>query len=112
MSQPYLVKFALNTVEYSINKDNLAVRFSEFEPIEYALSFSGKVGWVWVDRFQKTALNFSAFKRLKEAGFKLCIVSPELHGHDTEIITEYISEMSVLNIDAVCTKYPKMWADK
>ena len=112
MSQPYLVKFSLNTHEYSINRDNLAVRFSEFEPIEYALSFSGKVGWVWVDRFQETALTLSAYESLIEAGFKLCLVSPELHGHDIKVVTEYINEMSDLNIHAVCTKYPEMWGDK
>ena len=112
MSQPYLVKFSLKANEYLINKDNLAVRFSEFEPIEYALSFSGKVGWVWVDRFQETALTVNACERLKEAGFKLCLVSPELHGHDKKVVTEYINEISSLNIDAVCTKFPNMWKDK
>ena len=50
---------------------------------------------------------------LKNAGFKLCIVSPELQGRsDHNHIMEFRSKIELLGIngDAVCTKYPDLWA--
>jgi hypothetical protein len=38
----------------------------------------GMVDWVWVDCFSKVPLNREIYNILKDAGFKLCFVSPEL----------------------------------
>src|SRR5437016_354194 len=35
----------------------IAVRFSEFEPIESALALAGQVDWVWIDCFTKMPLD-------------------------------------------------------
>ena len=105
-SFPYLVKWS------KAGEHRCAVRVSEFESIETALTLAGKVDWVWVDCFTHFPLREQDAKRLKDAGFKLCLVSPELQGRDAEI---EIPELSLLlkerNIlaDAMCTKYPSLW---
>ena len=89
-----------------------AVRVSEFESIETALTLSGKVDWVWVDCFTKFPLSDDDAVRLRNAGFKLCLVSPELQGRDAEIeIPALVSLLREQNIesDAVCTKRPDLW---
>lgn len=89
-----------------------AVRVSEFESIETALTLAGKVDWVWVDCFTKFPLREEDAERLKNAGFKLCLVSPELHGRNAEIeIPALMSLLKARNIEsnAVCTKRPDLW---
>ena len=46
---------------------------------------------------------------LKSAGFRICLVSPELHGRDEEVAKDYRKEMTHFKIDAVCTKLPNIW---
>ena len=106
-SFPFLRKTAL------MGEKHCAVRVSEYENIETALSLSGMVDWVWVDCFNHFPLNYEDANRLKNAGFKLCIVSPELQGRsDHKHIKEFRSKIELLGIngDAVCTKYPDLWA--
>lgn len=82
-----------------------AVRFSEFEGLDTILAMSGKIDWVWVDCFTYLPINQASFKTLKEAGFKLCLVSPELQGRP-EDIDAYKQQLAAENIvfDAICTK--------
>ena len=112
MSQPFLINYSNNHYKFGIDKDNLAVRFSDFEPIEYAVSFANKVGWVWIDRFKTNCLDASSFEMLKKSEFKLCLVSPELHGADKDAVIEYKKYVSAFDIDAVCTKYPELWQEE
>jgi len=105
-SFPYLVKWS------NAGESRCAVRVSEFESVETALTLAGKVDWVWVDCFTRFPLSEYEADRLKKAGFKLCLVSPELQGRNAE---EEISELALLLIernilaDAVCTKHPSLW---
>lgn len=112
MSMPYFVKFShlINSPKYS--KDNLCVRFSEYEPIEYALSFKNKVGWVWVDFFSNSPLTEKHYLTIKKY-FKICLVSPELQGHDISTVKSYIKEIKdrKMTIDAVCSKDPSLWKE-
>ena len=90
-----------------------AVRVSEYENIDTALSLKGMVDWVWVDCFTTFPLNLEGFKKLKAAGFKLCFVSPELQGYtDYSYVKQFRNRIDLLGIkgDAVCTKYPDLWA--
>jgi len=105
-SFPFLVKWS------KAGEHRCAVRVSEFESIETALTLAGKVDWVWVDCFTQFPLSSADAQQLKNAGFKLCLVSPELQGRDAE--TEIPALASLLrerNIesDAVCTKRPDLW---
>lgn len=102
LSLPFLVKHARQGLQ------KIAVRFSEFEPIEFALAFANKVDWVWVDCFNDLPLNQNNYKQLKQH-FKLCLVSPELQGYSTDRIKEFKKQIEGMQIDAVCTKRPDLW---
>jgi hypothetical protein len=105
-SFPFLVKCAKR------GEHRCATRVSEFEAIETALTLAGKVDWVWVDYFNYFPLNHEDAKRLKNAGFKLCLASPELQGRnaDTEIpqLIKLLDEREI-QAEAICTKRPDLW---
>lgn len=86
----------------------IAVRFSEYEPVESALALAGQVDWVWVDCFQKLPFDDRTYGLLKPH-FKLCAVSPELQGRDVSTIAEYRRQLADYPVDAVCTKRPDLW---
>ncbi|MDA8575555.1 hypothetical protein N9L24_00730 [Candidatus Marinamargulisbacteria bacterium] len=112
LSMPYFSLYSQKAHHNEINgfsANNLAVRFSEYEPIEYALAFCGKAKWVWVDCFTYLPIDIENYKKLKKAGFKLCIVSPELQNHSKKYIEVFKKQLDGFNIDAVCTKYPDLW---
>jgi len=106
-SFPFLIKTS------SSGESRCAVRVSEFEGIETAMSLSGKVDWIWVDCFTHFPLTLTNARRLQIDGkFKLCFVSPELQGRtDINYIENFRREVESLGIkgDAVCTKYPDLW---
>ena len=105
-SFPFLVKWS------KAGEHRCAVRVSEFESIETALTLAGKVDWAWVDCFTYFPLREQDAIRLKDAGFKLCLVSPELQGRDANVeIPHLVSLLKERNIvaDAVCTKRPDIW---
>lgn len=117
MSMPCFVQYAKKAEKGSIEgftPDHLAVRYSEEEPLEYALSFAGKARWIWVDCFTRLPLDNHVITALKTAGFKICLVSPELQKHNPQRIAEFKMQLTTLNVmpDAVCTKYPDMWENE
>lgn len=87
----------------------MAVRFSEHEPIEAALAFAGKAEWAWIDTFTKLPLTPSGHETLKRH-FKLCLVSPELQGHPPAEVERCQEQLRDLPIDGVCTDWPERWA--
>jgi hypothetical protein len=106
-SFPFLVRTAAR------GERRCAVRVSEFEAIDTALSLAGRIDWVWVDCFTRFPLDGTAASRLSGAGFRLCLVSPELQGRpaDTEIpALRRLLEAEGIQADAVCTKHPELWA--
>ena len=112
LSLPSLVKHAQYAVGNKIkgfSTANLAVRFSEYEPIEHALAFAGKAQWVWIDCFTHLSINQEIYKKLKDSGYKICLVSPELQKHPINQIEVFKNQIKELDIDAVCTKYPNLW---
>jgi hypothetical protein len=105
-SFPFLVKWA------KLGEKRLAIRVSEYESIDTALSLKDKANWIWVDCFTQFPLNQNTAKQLKEANFKLCLVSPELQGRNAELEIPALQKLlKVENItpDAVCTKRPDLW---
>ena len=87
----------------------VAVRYSEFEPIEFALAFAGRVEWVWVDCFTHLPLDAAIHARLREH-FRICLVSPELQRHPRARIAQYREQLRGLPIDAVCSDFCEDWA--
>jgi len=86
----------------------IAVRYSEYEPIENALSLTGHVDWVWVDCFNRMPLDDTSYTLLS-AAFKICIVSPELQGHPLNRIAEFAAGIRDYHVEAICTKRPDIW---
>ena len=107
-SFPFLIKWS------KLGERNCAVRISEFESIETALILAGKIDWVWVDCFTHFPLTGNDAKRLLEAGFKLCLVSPELQGRPAEVeiplLANLLRECSI-KPEAICTKQPELWKE-
>ena len=106
VSFPSLIKL-VKAGEY-----NVAIRYSEYEPVEHVLALQGKVAWVWVDCFNMQPLTRDAYHRIKPY-FKLCLVSPELQQHGKSAIAVYRKELDRLGVklDAVCTDFPDLWQD-
>ncbi len=93
---------------YLLSKEgqkNIAIRFSEYEGLETALAMKGKVNWIWVDCFSGIPLDNESYAALKDAGFKLCLVSPELQGKegDIESYKKYLKSKNII-VDAICAK--------
>lgn len=89
----------------SKGEKKIALRFSEFEGLDTIKEMKGKVDWVWVDCFTRLPLTQQNFKQLKEWGYKLCLVSPELQGRESDIpvYRKYLLENELV-FDAICTK--------
>jgi len=105
-SFPFLIRTARR------GEKRCAVRVSEFESVETALRLAGMVTWIWVDCFTKLPIDGADAARLKEAGFKLCLVSPELQGRtdpaEIAAMRDALNRMGIV-ADAVCTKTPQHW---
>jgi hypothetical protein len=86
----------------------IAVRYSEAEPVEMALAQmkDGRalVDWVWVDTNTRLPIDEKAYKQLKQAGFRLCLVCPGRWGRPQDIpkYRDYMRQYGI-EMDAVMT---------
>lgn len=120
-SIPFIRKYALEGLS------NFAVRVSELESVDTALRISSylrghnrSIGWIWADSFTGMPLPPNEALALRQAGYRICIVSPELHhvndpGSYEAHALRYIealkdSSMVASRPDMVCTKCPELWA--
>jgi hypothetical protein len=89
-----------------------AVRVSEYESVKSAIDMRIFADWVWVDCFRELSISRQDFITLKNSGFKLCFVSPELHDEKRNIL-DFIQNLEQLEIfpDMVCSKrrYHNLW---
>jgi len=105
-SFPFLIRTARR------GEPRCAVRVSEFESIDTALTLKGLVRWAWVDCFTRLPLTTASAQALAQAGLDLCLVSPELQGRPAETeIPRMRAELAALGVTAraVCTKAPQLW---
>lgn len=88
---------------------NIALRFSEYERLDTILQMKGRVKWVWVDCFTKLPITRDIYMTLKENGYNMCLVSPELQGQqkNLERYKKYM-DINEINFDAICTKMHNM----
>lgn len=88
-----------------IGESNIALRFSEFEGIDSIMIMKGKVKWVWVDCFSELPLTSLSFKQLKQLGYKICLVSPELQLQEEKIkiYKNFLFDNEII-LDAICCK--------
>lgn len=104
-SFPFLVKTS------KAGESRCAVRVSEYETIDTAISLKGKVDWIWLDCFNQFPVSPEVFASLCR-DFSVCIVSPELQGRfeDSEIHSfKEIFNKAGVEPHAVCTKFPEKW---
>lgn len=93
----------INLLSNNGNK-NIALRFSEFEGLDTLINMKDRVEWVWIDVFTKIPLTFDIYTKIKNLGYKICLVSPELQGREYDI-DNYAKVIKNLKIDAICCKY-------
>lgn len=86
-------------------ENNIALRYSEYEGLDTLVNMRGKIKWVWVDCFTKLPITKEEFGLLKDFGYSLCLVSPELQGQDEKLerYREYLKFYDI-KFDAICTK--------
>jgi hypothetical protein len=86
-------------------EDNIALRFSEYEGLDTIIKMKNRVKWVWVDCFSRLPITTQSFALLKNNGFKLCLVSPELQGQEEkiEVYKSYLESEQIV-FDAICCK--------
>ena len=106
-SFPFLIKTARS------GEKRCAVRISEYESIDTVLALEGLANWVWVDCFTRFPLTKEQADHLQQAGFSLCLVSPELQGRTGEqpllAMRAHLTQLGI-ECDAVCTKTPELWS--
>jgi hypothetical protein len=102
MSIPFMVKYARKGFR------KMAVRHSEFEPMDFTMAFAGLVDWVWLDCFTGEPVDRQTLELLKSK-FKVCAVSPELQGYPLDKIAHFKEAWAHIQPDAVCTKLPDLW---
>lgn len=84
---------------------NIALRLSELEGVDTILNMKGRAKWVWIDCFTKFSLNHSKYKTLNKAGFKLCLVSPDLLNRASDIAKhKQLMDQQGIVVNAICTK--------
>ncbi len=105
-SFPFLLKTAIE------GEKRCAARVSEYESIQTIFNLQGMIEWVWVDCFTRFPLSREDTKSLSDAGFKLCLVSPELQGRTDPkwivMLQKQLADQEII-MDAVCTKFPERW---
>lgn len=114
---------------YDIKRYNLATK-GTLMFIEEAIRNRIIFDWVWLDEWDrtnennsiKTLYNEENFNILKNHGFKIALVAPELHAtspnliggeshqdaRNIETLKKRIGEIIKLEPDAICTDYPEM----
>ncbi len=93
------------------NNQNIACRFSEYEPINQFLEIRNKVKYLWVDCFTKFSLTPEIYKTVKSStgldkyDIKICLVSPELQKQSQKIdkYREYIIKNGIIP-NMICCK--------
>jgi hypothetical protein len=100
-SFPFLIKTARG------GERRCAVRVSEYESMHTVMSLAGLVDWVWIDSFQRFPLTRSELLELHQAGFRTCLVSPELQGRrEPQEIAALARQFEAWGVEptAVCSK--------
>ena len=86
---------------------------SDIESTENALKIN--TGWAWLDSHTGDwDYLLNAMEQLKSRNIKMCLVSPELQrtSYEKEILQlKKLTSKLLIGFDAVCTKYPYIWAD-
>ena len=102
----FLFDFSLPSLLKSINmKIPCALRLSEYEK-----ELIKGPTWVWVDSFHSIWFDDEYLKLIKNKGYNVALVSPELHMRSNELDYEKIKSLiSKKLVDAICTDMVNSW---
>ena len=106
VEMPYLIKAFMK------NEKKLAVRFSEYEPIENVVVFKNKFNWIWVDSITKVPITDENFQTINK--FNVCVVCPSLWKRSEDINNEKykLSKYNFDNLKIITKhKYIDVWLD-
>ena len=95
----------------AFNADHIALRCSEYEPVESVIHLRQQAKWIWLDAFTGIA-NPETIRQLQSTGFMVCLVSPELQSYPKTQIASMQAALGNTRPDAVCTKYPALWSNE
>lgn len=91
--------------------DHIALRCSEYEPVESVLHLRQQARWIWLDTFTGM-VNPNTIVQLQSNGFMVCLVSPELQSYPSTQIIAIQQALGGIQPDAVCTKHPALWSKR
>ena len=101
-----------STLLKNMFKTRVSIRFSEYEDLKRKNYLFKKIRWLWLDNFNQIELSKKFYNYLKNKKVKICMVSPELvkkkRQNEIKKIINYLKK-NKFNLDAVCTKKPKLW---
>ncbi|MCB9663472.1 MAG: hypothetical protein H6732_05150 [Alphaproteobacteria bacterium] len=89
----------------------VAVRVSEVHHPGTALGLQGLARWVWLDGFDGFPVAPDVVQALRAAGYRICLVSPELYGRPEGEVEAYRAAADATGVafDAVCTRCWDAW---
>ena len=82
---------------------NCAFRLSEYEKELFP-----KCSWIWIDSFNEIWYDEEILSNLKDQGYNLALVSPELHGRKNDL-KKFEKIVNTGLADAICTNNPEYW---
>ncbi len=100
-SFPFLVKYSKNLTK------KFAIRVSDLESYKTSFNLETKVNWIWLDCFKKFQISSKLLKKMKQLKYKICIVSPGLHGRKITKKDINFLKKNKTYIDMVCDKKEK-----
>ena len=84
---------------------NVALRVSDYEGFDTLGNMKYLAKWVWIDCFKNIPLNEKRYKLIKKYKYKICLVSPELHGRKVGSDNFFkLLKNKKIKIDMLCTK--------
>jgi hypothetical protein len=83
----------------------IALRYSEFEGMEIFKKLSRLIQYAWIDSFEDFSLTKNDYIELKQLGYKICLVSPELQ-NNKHLVQNFKNLINKNNFtfDLVCSK--------
>ena len=79
-----------------------------FRLSEYEKELFPNCSWVWIDSFKEIWYDVKILSDLKDKGFNLALVSPELHGRENDL-KKFEKIVNTGLVDAICTNKPEYW---
>lgn len=107
VEMPYMIKATMR------NEKKIAIRFSEFEPIENASFFKNKLDWIWVDTITKIPINKVNFNIVNQ--YNICVVCPSLWNRVSEIsnVKQDLESYNFQNIKVITKmNHVNKWVEK